>query len=153
MLFPLFLRLCRVMSVAPDLIAHPKIHSSEIRHEPDQPYEKAVAVKSKAERFLLFADHDGGPDSVGEHQPEGELSGERMRFEYVERTRSHLMHRKSTRHVEDEACPECSHVPAAQIARQAFGPDAERIEQECKGDENGCCCHGVTFRRKNRPGR
>ena len=71
---------------------------------------------------------------MGEHELEGDLSGDAVGACPVE-ARRHDLHVESAGDVEEEPRSERPDVPPLQVATQPLGPDPHRIEDEGQSDE------------------
>jgi len=112
------------------LLVHSKIHSAEIRHQPDNPDKKTVLMKFLFRFFASFIDYPGSPDSVNQHQPKSNLPRESMRFEDIKRAGSETMHKPSTVNIKKKANPETHNVPFFKVMRIPFRPDTKRVKDQ-----------------------
>lgn len=118
------------------LLVHPQVHPTNVRYQPEEPNNQAVAVKPRSQGLTPPADHPCGPDGVAHHQPEGNLTSECVRRSKIERPTSNEMHCPCSRDIKKESRPESRNMPCLQIARKPFRPNPKRVEQKRKRNEN-----------------
>ena len=90
---------------------HSEVHAAEIGHQPDKPDNNAITVETHAQGFAAIFRDPARPERVREHEPDGDLTREGVRFKKIERTFGDEMHGISAGEVEEEANPECNDVP------------------------------------------
>ena len=118
-------------------MAHGQDHAPQVGNEPDEPDHKAVPVEPDLHPLQVAADDHGGPDGMPEHEPQCDLTGERMGFQDIEPSLCQPVHGQSARYIECKSRPEGHYMPWLQDPGDPLGPDTGGIEYQCKGDQHG----------------
>ena len=118
------------------LFSHSKVHSSEIRNEPDYPDKQAVFVKTDFWFFGSLFYHKCSPNCVNQHKPKCNLSCKSMRFKNIKRFWSNLMHKPRTVYIKEKTNPKTYYVPFFKIMRISFRPNPKRVKNKCKSYQN-----------------